>query len=287
MTGYTTRIAPSPTGDMHLGTARTAYFNWLMARASGGKFILRIDDTDLARNDQKHIDIILETMEWLGLTYDELEYQSKRIDVYYRATNDLVKKGFTTTLENGAIAVNLSSVIDFPTTWRDEISGDINITSTNHDQTDGMILIKGNGYPGYNWASVVDDVDLGVDYIIRGHDHITNTSSQAILYKLLDKPLPKFAHVGLIHANKKKMSKRDGAASMMQYKADGYDPDALLNFMLRLGWGPTIDDKTTKTIDKDRALELFINGGRMRSAPSNLDTAMLNSYDRKYKARKK
>lgn len=287
MTGYTTRIAPSPTGDMHLGTARTAYFNWLMARGSGGKFILRIDDTDLARNNQKHIDIILETMDWLGLDYDQVEYQSDRFDRYKFQAQTLVDFKSAVVLENGAIAVGSDfGKLYMPDSWRDEIAGDIAITDTNYDQTIGMILIKGDGSPGYNWASVVDDIDMKIDYVIRGHDHITNTSNQALLYSLLGRPLPKFAHVGLIHANKKKMSKRDGAASILQYKKDGVDPDALLNFMLRLGWGPAVDDKTTKIIDRDRALELFINRGKMRSAPSNMDINILNSYDRKYKARK-
>lgn len=289
MTEYTTRIAPSPTGDMHIGTARTAYFNWLMARASGGKFILRIDDTDLERNDQKHIDVILETMDWLGLDYDQIIYQSERFDLYRSMAYALVELRLATVLENGAVAVDLSNRdnIDMPNTWHDEIVGDINITNTNIDQTDGMILIKGDGSPGYNWASIIDDHDLEVDYVIRGQDHVTNTSNQVILYSALKGTLPKFAHVGLIHMKKKKLSKREGAASMLQYKNDGMDPDAMLNFMLRIGWGPTVDDKSTRIIGKDRALELFLDGGKLRAAPSNMDVNALNSYDRKYKARKK
>ncbi len=292
MTKYNTRFAPSPTGDAHIGNFRTAYFNWLMARASGGTFILRIDDTDLARNDQKHVDVILQTMDWLGLNSNQIVYQSQRFDRYKSMAKALVGLNFAKVLDNGAIAVDLSGrtngfSIEIPTSWHDEIAGDIKITDTNIDQTDGMILIKGDGSPGYNWASIIDDHDFDVNYVIRGHDHITNTSKQVILYTALGAPLPKFAHVGLIHMNKKKMSKRDGAASMLHYKDQGIDPDAMLNFMLRLGWGPRIDDKSARIIGRDRAIELFIDGGKMRSAPSNMDVNTLNSYDRKYKARKK
>ena len=295
---YTTRIAPSPTGDIHIGVARTAYFNWLMARASGGAFILRIDDTDLSRNDQKYVDVILQTMDWLGLDYNRIVYQSKRFDRYKSMAKALVDLNFAKVLDNGAIAVDLSGHtngfgIKVPTSWHDEIVGDIKITDTNIDQTDGMILIKGDGSPGYNWATVIDDHDFGINYVIRGNDHITNTSKQVILYAVFGAPLPKFAHVGLIHLpqtkldRRKKLSKRDGAASMLQYKKDGIDPDAMLNFMLRLGWGPRVDDKSAKIIDRDRALKLFIDGGKMRAAPSNMDINALNAYDRKYKARKK
>ncbi len=289
---YTTRIAPSPTGDMHIGVTRTAYFNWLTARATGGSFILRIDDTDKSRNDQKHVDVILQTMDWLGLDYDQLIYQSQRFDRYHSMAKALVGLHFAKVLDNGAIAVDLSGrtngfSIEIPSSWHDEITGPIKITDTNVNQTDGMILIKGDGSPGYNWANMIDDHDFGINYVIRGHDHITNTSNQTILYAALGAPLPKFAHVGLIYQKKKKLSKRDGAASMLHYRDQGIDPDAMLNFMLRLGWGPTVDDKSARIIGRDRALELFIDGGKMRAAPSNMDVNALNAYDRKYKARKK
>ena len=283
---YTTRIAPSPTGDMHLGTARTAYFNWLAARASGGKFILRIDDTDQNRNNQDYIDVILQTMDWLGLDYDQLVYQSSRFDRHKQLANDLITNGFAKTLDNGAIALIPDNIYTV-SSWHDEIAGDIAITQTNLDQIANTILIKADGSPTYNWSSVVDDIDLGVNYIIRGHDHITNTARHVFLYSALLKQLPKFAHVGLIHYQKKKLSKRDGASSMLHYRDQGYDPDAMLNFMLRLGWGPRVDDKSTRILDKDRALALFLDGGNMRAQPSNLDLQLLDSYDRKYKARKR
>ncbi len=281
---YTTRIAPSPTGDMHIGTARTAYFNFLAARASGGKFILRIDDTDLKRNDSKYTDVILETLDWLGLDYDQLVYQSQRFDRYMEVAHKLINNDQATELENGAIGLFTDMI---PNEWIDEIFGKMVVSDQEKDFSSGLILIKGDGSPSYHFASVIDDMDFGVNFIIRGQDHIQNTTKQISLFKNLDADIPKFAHVGLIHLKKKKLSKRDGAASMLQYKKNGIDPDAMLNFMLRIGWGPTIDDKSTRILGRDRALELFLDGGKMRAASSNMDINTLNSYDRKYKGRKK
>lgn len=280
---YTTRIAPSPTGDIHLGTVRTAYFNWLAARASGGKFILRIDDTDIKRNKQEYVDVILETLDWLGLDYDELVYQNKRLDRYHEVLKQMDAADQIVELENGAYALVTGRI---PYEWTDEIAGVIKVTETDMNNSSDLILMKGDGTPTYHFASVVDDMDFGVNFVIRGHDHISNVPKHLSLYDCFDVDIPKFAHVGLIHQKKKKLSKRDSAASMLYYRDKGYDADAMLNFMLRLGWGPTVDDKTTKTIDRDRAIELFLDGGKMRNAPSNMDINMLESFDRKYKAKK-
>lgn len=281
---YITRIAPSPTGDMHIGTARTAYFCWLAARASGGQFILRIDDTDLARNNPEHVKVVVDTFEWLGLDYDKFVYQSYRFNRYTTAARDLVRSGKAIVLDNGAIA--LSDYSKVPQVWNDTIGGQIAVTQQDIDNMNNLILIKGDGSPTYNWSCVIDDIDFNINYVIRGVDHISNTSKQILLYNTLGASLPLFAHVGLIHYKKKKLSKRDGAASMLYYRDSGYDPDAVLNLMIRLGWGPTIDDKSMKLIDKEKALSLFLDGGKMRSATSNLDLNMLESYDRKYKAKK-
>lgn len=287
---YNTRIAPSPTGDMHIGTARTAYFNYLAAKASGGNFLLRIDDTDLERSKPEHTQVILDTFEWLGLEYDEIIYQSERFDRYASMARALVALDCAIILDNGAIALKLNDKTrsQLPKKWKDEVAGYIKITAHDLEQVNGMILIKGDGSPTYNWATVIDDMDYQINYVIRGHDHISNTTKQIILYYVVGAMqfLPMFAHVGLIHYQKKKLSKRDGSASMLYYKEKGYDPDAVLNFMLRMGWGPNVDDKTTKTISKERAIELFLEGGNMRSAPSNMDLNMLESFDRKYKAQK-
>ena len=281
---YNTRIAPSPTGDMHLGTCRTAYFNWLAARASGGSFLLRIDDSDKKRSKKKYVKTILATMKWLGLDYDEIVYQSDRFDRYRDLANALVEIGDATILDNGAIAFNKPK--EFVKKWKDNVAGWVKVSDIDKDHVDGLILIKEDGSPTYNWASIIDDQDYGINYIIRGNDHLSNTTKQVLVYNSMGHWLPEFAHVGLIHYQKKKLSKRDDAAGMLYYRDKGYDPDAVLNFMLRLGWGPRKDDKTTKTIDRDRALGLFLDGGKMRAAPSNMDLNMLEAFDRKYKAQK-
>ena len=291
---YNTRIAPSPTGDMHIGTARTAYFNWLAARASGGQFYLRIDDTDLKRNDPRYNVVILETMNWLGLDFDELFYQSDRFDRYSTAAKEFIDKGLAV-VKDGATILTLDQLysgfeeskwVNFPAQWEDVTKGKVNITKNDIENTDGMVLIKSDGSPAYNWCSVIDDIDKDINLVIRGADHITNTSRQVLLYHCLGKTPPKYAHVGLIGVKGKPLSKRDGASSMLHYRNAGYDPDAMLNFLARLGWGPTVDDKSVAITDKPRMLELFLEGGKMRNSFAGFDLSKLESFDRKYKARK-
>lgn len=288
-----TRIAPSPTGDMHFGTARTAYFNFLAARSTGGTFLMRIDDTDLVRSDKHYIQVIRDTMDWLDLKYDKIVYQSKRKKRYAALAETLIGFGNAIRLEDGAVQFILNSDLInafkdnvYPTKWHDEIVGDVAITEKDLEIIDGMIIMKSNGMPTYNWATVVDDHDYDINFVIRGQDHLSNTAKQVILFSALGAPIPMFAHVGLIHQNKKKLSKRDQSASMLWYRDQGYDPDAVLNCMARLGWGPTVDDKTTKILPRERMLELFLDGGKMKSSPANLDIAKLDSFNRKYIARK-
>lgn len=295
MQGYITRIAPSPTGDMHLGTARTAYFNWLAAKASGGQFILRIDDTDLDRNKEECINVIYKTMDWLNLKADAVFQQSLRTSSYVKTAEQLLDNGIAVKLDNGAIALLWDK--DNPRTWVDAISGTQYITDTNIEQIDRrLILLRGGdklGQPTYPLASIYDDYDLGVNYIIRGKDHISNTPKQLAIWWAINKinkahrPIPKFTHLGLITKDKKKLSKRDGAASMLSYMEKGYDSDAILNFMLRLGWGPRVDDKTTAVIDKERAIDMFLVDGNMRNSDAGFDQAKLDSFDKKYKAIKR
>lgn len=285
---YNTRIAPSPTGMAHIGTFRTAYFNFLAARSSGGKFILRIDDSDVERNRKECVQPILDGMEWLGLDYDEIHYQSDRVELYQQAARKLKDASLATELDNGALSLVCSGSL--LKEFADTIAGNISITDTNKKQIEGTILLRGEpllGAPTYQFASVFDDIDMGINWIIRGHDHISNTPKQITIWQsLTEAPLPKFSHIGLIHKDKKKLSKRDGAASLMEYKAQGYSPDAILNFLLRLGWGPHKDDKTTALITKEQALELFLEHGSMKASPANFDQAKLDSFNRKYKARK-
>jgi len=276
-----TRIAPSPTGDMHVGTARTAYFNWLAARATGGSFLLRIDDTDQARNKPEYVDVITDCLKWLGLDWDRMEFQGKRFDRYKEVAATLPTK----TLDGGAIALNLDAdfLLDF--TWTDEIARkDFTVKD---ESLRSMVLIKSDGSPTYNFCSVVDDIDFDIDCIIRGVDHTTNTSKQAALFRLLKGKLPKFYHVGLICQKNKPLSKRDGVSSILRYRDIDIDSDAMLNFLARLGWGPTVDDKSTMTLPRDKMVEMFFSAGSMRNNPAGLDLNKLESFDRKYKASKK
>jgi glutamyl-tRNA synthetase len=280
MTPYTTRIAPSPTGDFHIGTARTAYFNWLAARASGGRFILRIDDTDLARNDDASIGVIHDCLDWLGFTPDVVYRQSDRLDIYNGIAHDMINVGLAVRADNGAILMNGGDAA----AWCDVISGDMAPSNKAHALAKDQVLIKADGMPVYHFASVVDDIEMGVNLVIRGMDHMTNTFRHAGIYKAMDADLPDFAHLGLITMCGKKMSKRDAAASLLSYRDDGINVDAMLNFLLRMGWGPKNDDKSMSLIDRDRAVDLFLDHGRMKASPAALDIPKLSSFNRKYNA---
>lgn len=280
-----TRITPSPSGPIHIGNIRTAYFNWLIARSTGGQFILRIDDTDKARSERKFVDLILETMDWLKLDYDKLVCQSDRFNLYQTHAQNLIKSGWAKE-KDGAIVLDLFQTNDLPKQWKDEIIGIVPITEDNIKTAHNSILIKSDGTPSYNFATVIDDADLNINYICRGSDHLTNTAKQVILFSIMGYKLPLFAHVGLIGMNGKLLSKRDGASSVLYYREKGYEPEAVLNFVARLGWGPTKDDKTTALLPKERMLELFLAGGKMKSSLANMDLVKLDSFDRKYKGRK-
>jgi glutamyl-tRNA synthetase len=286
-THHVTRIAPSPTGMFHLGSARTALFNWLAARASGGRFILRIDDTDLARNTPEAVQVIFDAMDWLRLPYDLCVRQSDRLDLYRKLAEDLVAHGLA---RRDGTAVRLTA-IDVPALWEDTLSGQIAISEHDRGIIDDLVLLRSDGMPTYHMASVIDDMDLGITWVIRGSDHISNTPKHIGIWNALAKldwsgaatPIPLWTHLGLITSGGKKISKRDGSASLLDYRDRGIDPDAMVNWLLRLGWGPTIDDKTTRTIDRERAVRLFLDGGRMRASPANMDPMLLESLDRKYK----
>lgn len=305
MTPYITRVAPSPTGVMHIGTARTALFNWLAARASGGKFYLRIDDTDDARNDPAHVDLIKASLAWLNLDYDDILFQSSDVsrDRAVAWANDLVANGMADVLDNGAIALRYDP--SMPSSWDDVVSGHHVITDDSINKTiNGTILVRGGdnrGKPTYHWNSVCDDYAMGINYIIRGNDHITNTDRQVAMFHALgvlaagktchggadDIPLhPQFAHVSLIFKDKKKLSKRDGAASLMHYRDAGYDRDAIFGFLLGQGWGRS-DGNTKHLMTRDDALAMFLDGGNFISRTNTgFDPFILDSLDRKWKARK-
>ncbi len=265
-----TRFAPSPTGYLHIGGLRTALFNWLWARKNGGKFILRIEDTDLARNSEEATKAILEAFDWVGLDYDgEVAYQSQRFDIYKRYIQKLLDEGkayycymtkeeldqlreeqmkrgerprydrryrdFSGTPPEGVKpVVRIKAPLEGDIVFEDGIKGTITIKA---EELDDFIIARSDGTPTYNFVVAIDDALMGVTDVIRGDDHLYNTPKQIIVYEALGLPIPRFYHVPMIlNEQGKKLSKRDGAMDVMEYKRMGYLPEALLNFLVRLGW---------------------------------------------------
>ena len=272
-----TRFAPSPTGFLHVGGLRTALYNYLYARKNGGKFLLRIEDTDLARNSDAAVEAIKEAFDWCGLEYDgEVEFQSRRTEIYKKYINELLESGkaykcymskdeldalrkeqearkerpkydgryrdFTGTPPEGIepvirIKAPLLGKIEFD----DGIKGHISFEAA--DILDDFIIARSDGSPTYNFTVVIDDALMGVSDVIRGDDHLSNTPKQIILYDALGFKVPKFYHVAMINGSDgSKLSKRHGATDVMEYKRMGYLPQALLNFLVRLGWGHGDDE---------------------------------------------
>lgn len=265
-----TRFAPSPTGFLHIGGARTALYCWLEARRRGGEFVLRIEDTDRERSTQEAVDAILQAMAWLDLNYDEGPfYQTLRMDRYRQAAQELIAAGkayyaYETKEEieamreqamaegkkprynghyrdrNEPLRDDPNRVIRFrnPATgsvvFEDKVRGRI---EWNNEELDDLVIWRSDDYPTYNFAVVVDDIDMKITDVIRGDDHINNTPRQINIYRALGAEPPSFAHLPMIHgADGAKLSKRHGAVNVMQYRDDGYLPHALLNYIVRLGW---------------------------------------------------
>jgi len=268
-------------GNLHIGTARTAYFNWLAARSTNGKFILRIDDTDKSRNQDIFLKDIIDSLDWLGLNYDLMLHQSDRSDIYKSYLDKIDPKY----LKKDGDAIRLNLPLDIiRDNWKDNLSNKPIITSIDDRQIiSDMVLIKSDGIPTYHFASVIDDIDMNINCIVRGIDHLSNTIKHITLYDILGVDIPDFYHTGLIHnMNGKKISKRDGAISVKDYKDMGYKKDAILNFLLRMGWGPHIDNKANSIINVDKAIQMFWTDGKMRSAPSKMDINKLNWFNKKY-----
>ncbi|SEV88037.1 glutamate--tRNA ligase [Luteibacter sp. 329MFSha] len=265
-----TRFAPSPTGYLHIGGARTALYCWLEARRRGGEFVLRIEDTDRERSTQEAVQAILDGMSWLGLAHDEGPYyQTQRMDRYREVADQLLREGkayyaYETKEEieemrNAAMAAGVkpryngyyrdrdeplrddpNRVIRFknPTSgsvvFDDKVKGRI---EWSNEELDDLVIFRSDGFPTYNFAVVVDDIDMGITEVIRGDDHVNNTPRQINIYKALGAPVPEFAHLPMILGpDGQKLSKRHGAVSVMQYRDDGFLPHALLNYLVRLGW---------------------------------------------------
>jgi glutamyl-tRNA synthetase len=305
-----TRFAPSPTGYLHIGGLRTALFSWLTAKHNNGTFLLRIEDTDMARNSEEAKDAILQAFEWVGMSYDgEIVYQSKRFDLYKKYIDQLLEEGkaykcymtkeeldalreeqmakkertrydgryrdFTGTPPEGVDPViRIKAPQEGNICFTDGVKGEMCIAAT---EVDDFIIARADGTPTYNFVVAIDDALMGLTDVIRGDDHLYNTPKQIVVYKALGFKIPNFYHVAMINNEQgRKLSKRDGATDVMEYKSMGYLPEALLNFLVRLGWSH--GDQEIFSIDE--MIELFDpNDINKSSSNYNLDKLLwLNAH---------
>ena len=272
-----TRFAPSPTGNLHIGGARTALFNWLYAKNQGGKFLLRIEDTDKARSEAKYVESILESLDWLGINHDDsLIYQSDRVDKYKEAINNLLESGNAyycncskedldklrseqqklglkpkydgrnrdKSLEKSAdTVVRFKTPLDGEITLNDTLKGPVTV---NNKELDDLIIQRADGSPTYNLTVVVDDVEMGITNVIRGDDHLNNTYRQVHMMKALGYKTPTYTHIPLIMGeDRKRLSKRHGATSTYDFRSEGILPISIINYLARLGWAEGDKEKFT------------------------------------------
>ena len=254
MSEVRTRFAPSPTGFLHIGSARTALFNWLFARHEGGKFYLRIEDTDLERSKKEFLDEILSSLKWLGLDWDgDLTFQSKRTD-YYRAMAQKLLDERKAYHEEKAIRFRVpkSGKVFFD----DLLHGRIEFDLEQHvSLAEDLVIFKSDGSPTYNFAVVCDDADMGITHVIRGDDHISNTPKQVPLYEAMGFKQPIFCHIPLILGpDRSRMSKRHGATSIREYQEAGFLPEAMVNYLSLLGWSP---GNNQELIDRTELVKKF------------------------------
>ncbi len=303
------RFAPSPTGLLHIGSARTALFSYLFARHHGGEFLLRIEDTDRERSTAAATQVILEGLEWLGVTPDQPPiFQSTRMARHAEVARQMLASGHAylcyctadelrqmreTAIAAGrsprydgrwrdgdpaeappgvAPAIRLKAPRDGETVVEDLVQGAVRVANA---ELDDMIILRSDGTPTYNHSVVVDDHDMDITHVIRGDDHLTNTFRQVPIYQAMGWQLPRFAHIPLIHgADGAKLSKRHGAVSVLEFREQGYLPEALCNYLLRLGWG----HGDVEVLDRDEAIRLFDLDGVGR-APSRMDYAKLTNLN--------
>lgn len=307
-----TRFAPSPTGYLHIGGARTALFNWLFARHHGGRFLLRIEDTDRARSTEDAVRAILDGLSWLGLDWDgDAISQFERRERHAEVANAMLARGqayrcYTSPAELEALraaqraagqpvrydgrwrdrdpseapagvapVIRMKAPQEGETVIQDRVQGEVRVRN---DQLDDMVLLRGDGTPTYMLAVVVDDHDMGVTHIVRGDDHLTNAFRQTQIYRAMGWNIPEFAHIPLIHGpDGAKLSKRHGALGAEAYRDMGYLPEAMRNYLLRLGWGHGDDE----IIATEQAIAWFSLEGIGRS-PSRFDLAKLDSLNAHY-----
>nr|WP_295085115.1 glutamate--tRNA ligase [uncultured Roseateles sp.] len=315
ITPVRTRIAPSPTGFLHLGTARTALFSWAYARHFGGEFVLRIEDTDVARSTQDSVDQIIASMNWLGLTYDEGPiYQMQRLDRYKAVVDSMLAAGTAyrcycspeelEAMREGQrargektgydgrwrpapgkvlppVPEGVAPVIRFmnppegDVTWDDLVKGPITI---NNREIDDLIIVRPDGVPTYNFCVVVDDWDMKISHVFRGDEHVNNTPWQINIFNALGAPLPKFGHFPVILGDDGlKLSKRRGAVSVTNYEEMGYLPEAMLNYLSRLGWSHGDDELYSR-----EQLVAWFDGTHLNKSPAQWDPAKLEWVNSHY-----
>lgn len=302
-----TRFAPSPTGNLHIGGARTALFNWLFARNQGGKFLLRIEDTDKVRSETKYVESILESLDWLGIDYDDsLVYQSDRSDKYTSAIDKLLASGDAyycncskeeldklrseqqksglkpkydgrnreLSLENGSdTVVRFKTPLEGEITLEDTLKGNV---SVNNKELDDLIIQRADGTPTYNLTVVVDDIDMGITNVIRGDDHLNNTYRQAHMMNALGYKIPTYTHIPLIMGDdRKRLSKRHGATSTYDFRKEGFLPISIINYLARLGWSEGNKEKFTL----EELIALF-NLKSLNKSSSIFDYKKLNSLNK-------
>lgn len=274
------RFAPSPTGQVHIGNMRAAIFNWLFARHTGGKFLLRIEDTDRERSTPEALQAIITAMNWLGIEPDEPAlYQSLRLSAHLAAAEQLLKAGHAYKDDKGATGQGTCIVFKMPgtdITFHDEIKGDLRKAAA--DMKD-FVIVRSNGTPVFHLANVVDDLAMGITHIIRGDDHIENTYRHAAMFQALGAPVPEYTHLPMIvNAQGKPYSKRDGTAFVGEFREKGYLAEALFNYLALLGWSPG-DDR--EILPREEMVRLFeIN--KVKSAPAQMDLEKLSWMNGEY-----
>jgi glutamyl-tRNA synthetase len=303
------RFAPSPTGPLHIGGVRTALFNWLLAKKNKGKYFLRIEDTDKERSKDEFIYQIISSLAWLGIEHDGEEFiQSKNIEIHKTVANELIKKGFAyycycteqdledqkilskkknlpfiynrkcrdlKEKKNGPAILRFKSKISGATLIKDLVQGDVNLSNSTIED---FVILRKDKTPTYQLSATVDDHEMKVTHIIRGNDHQINTFKQKQIYEAMSWEVPNFAHIPLIHSDKgKKLSKRDNASTLEDYKKIGIIADALRNYLLRLGWS----HKDKEIFTKQESIDLFdLNG--VGKSPSKLDISRILSMNETY-----
>ena len=302
-----TRFAPSPTGNLHIGGARTALFNWLFARNQGGKFLLRIEDTDKVRSETKYVESILESLNWLGIDYDDsLVYQSDRFDKYTSAIDKLLasgdayycncskeeldklrseqqKLGLKPKYDGRNRELSLEKGFDTVVRFKTPLEGEITLEDTlkgsvsvNNEELDDLIIQRADGTPTYNLTVVVDDIDMGITNVIRGDDHLNNTYRQAHMMNALGYKIPTYTHIPLIMGeDRKRLSKRHGATSTYDFRKEGFLPISIINYLARLGWSE--GDKEKFTLEELIAL---FNLNSLNKSSSIFDYKKLNSLNK-------